>query len=157
MIVSRAHVSRQTFYELYDDKEDCYDAVALGFIRELASVEELMDRASTWDTFEDALRVGFETLAAEPKRSHCLFLEPPAGLRALNKQRTPMRSRIRGALDRLTDAPSDFALDALTAMVRQTIEDHLVAGRIAELPRRSAELTALLAAGTARPRASVRR
>ena len=68
-IVSRAGVSRTTFYKLFGDKRDCFDAAVTRCIERI--VATLAKAAAGWDSPAEATRratvAGLELLAAEPE------------------------------------------------------------------------------------------
>jgi AcrR family transcriptional regulator len=68
-LVSRGSVSRTTFYKLFTDKRDCFDAAVTLCIERIAAA--LADAASGYDSPAEATRratvTGLELLAAEPE------------------------------------------------------------------------------------------
>jgi AcrR family transcriptional regulator len=68
-VVARASVSRTTFYKLFNDKRDCFDAAVTQCIDRVAAT--LAAAASGYDSPAEATRrgvvAGLELLAAEPE------------------------------------------------------------------------------------------
>jgi AcrR family transcriptional regulator len=68
-VVSRASVSRTTFYKLFNDKRDCFDAAATHCVDRIAAT--VAAAASGYDSPAEATREGavamLELLAAEPE------------------------------------------------------------------------------------------
>jgi AcrR family transcriptional regulator len=68
-LVSRASVSRTTFYKLFTDKRDCFDAAVIQCIDRIAAT--LAAAAAGYDSPGEATRhataAGLELLAAEPE------------------------------------------------------------------------------------------
>lgn len=153
-IIGRAHVSRRTFYELFDNKDDCF---AAGFELAMEIVESQLDSA-----IENAevlklpivlyasLRGYLEFLASEPAVARALHVETLSGGPGLVEQRTRMEKvfadRIRAAylLSReegaeYPDVP-DAIFDLLVGGIDNRIRDCLRTRDAAALP----ELTPLL-------------
>ena len=90
-VVERAGVSRKTFYEQFDNKEDCflaaYDASVDGL---LAAIDDaLAARAPDWLAgVRAAVSVYLETMAANPAFARAFLIEAPgAGPAALERRR----------------------------------------------------------------------
>jgi AcrR family transcriptional regulator len=141
-LTKEAGVSRTTFYELFEDKEDCflaaYDAAADVLARRVAAAFE------TQEAWPDRVRAGLivllESLAGEPQIARLALVDVgSAGPRA--------QRRYRAALQRMTpffDEGRDFApggrrLPANTSRmvigaVTGLVADEIEAGRAQRLP-----------------------
>jgi AcrR family transcriptional regulator len=142
-LTREAGVSRTTFYELFEDKGDCflaaYDNAVNALVRRVTSAYESEER------WPDRARVGLEALLA------ALAEEPALARLALvdiGSAGPAAQRRYRAAVQRLTplfDEGRDFApagrgLPANTSRmaigaVTGLIADELVAGRAKQLPR----------------------
>jgi AcrR family transcriptional regulator len=146
-VVSRAGVSRKTFYELFGGKDDCFGATYGDWMeRLLATTFEAFGTQTDW---VDQLRAGLTALlgalAREPAAARLCFSEALAA-GAATQQR---RERAGEALARLFDAPGlgipDGPLGETLRAGRaselgETLRREIAAGRTAQLPRLVPEL-----------------
>lgn len=145
-IVARAQVSRTTFYEHFESKEECflaaYDAgveVLLGAIAEAAAPVEGW-RGKVVASIEAYLDV----LAAEPAFARTMMVEAMAAGDAALERRRAMHDRLASGLERLhaaarAEEPSSPELPpvAYAAIIRGVdgvLSEEVRAGRHAELP-----------------------
>lgn len=135
-IVSRARVSRSTFYEIFPDKEACflaaYDAILGRFVSEV--IRACQDPDMTWP---EQIEVGIETsltfLAAEPAFARmCIVDMFSAGPAALERYLSAIRlisSFVDGARDRMPgmeDVPtsvSGMVVGGAAVVIRGEIVD----------------------------------
>lgn len=102
-ILKRARVSRTTFYQLFDDKLDCFlaayrmasDIVATAIAEELARIAD-DDRLEPLDKLDRLLAVYLRTLAEQPELARVFLVEVYAAGPAAVRQR-------RASLDRFID------------------------------------------------------
>jgi AcrR family transcriptional regulator len=153
-VVARAKVSRNAFYELFDDKEDCFlslcDEFASGMIEQLGS-----PTATNW---RDALSEGVDVYLAwwrdRPAFSRAYLVElPSAGSGAL-EQRDRQYAHFRELFDGLAawaraDDPElaplhPLATRAIVLGVTEMVAEEVRAGRTDHLTDLAPELTTLI-------------
>jgi AcrR family transcriptional regulator len=108
-LTSRAGVSRQTFYEQFADKEDCFLAAyqqAAGKV--LGELRSAMASSEWWDTPRAAVEAILEQIAKDPETTWLFFVEGLSG----GPRITPERQRLLQAFEELAegfldDAPAD--------------------------------------------------
>jgi AcrR family transcriptional regulator len=135
-IVSRARVSRETFYELFSDKEDCYVASLADTIGDITSAwgEAASDRSlAPADRIEAGLRGYFASLAERPAVAKCFILERPSNrqLTEADNEADPEMLRMIAAVAGVTDL---FAVRAYLAMVEGIVRQFVIQDQVAELP-----------------------
>jgi AcrR family transcriptional regulator len=140
-VISRARVSRETFYEHFTDKEDCFLATfdhtvqtLIGRIRERSDEAAATDRI---DRLDGLLRVYLEELAAQADVSRVFLVEVyAAGERAIER-RARLQQRfvdiVAGLLE-AGDATQRFACEVVVAAVSQLVTTRVGSGRSRELP-----------------------
>lgn len=141
-VISRAGVSRRTFYEHFVNKEDvflaAYDHVVDAVLEDVSAAYE---RGETWlEQMELAVEAFVTRLASQPELAHVCVVEVlAAGPKAL--------ARRSAAMDRFRDfmvpgcgqaaaklrAP-ELAADALIGGVYEVIYAHVLRGETARLP-----------------------
>jgi len=151
-VVERAGVSRRTFYEQFEGKEDCF-AAAYG--REIERLVSATVRAFEGeDEWADSLRAGLgallSALAARPQAARVCFVEIlAAGPQAAERRDEAMR----GFLPLFESAPSDLprTMRIFESLGRGRIADlgellhrEIAAGRTAELPGLLPELAYMM-------------
>jgi len=116
--VRRARTSRRTFYEHFDDREDCllalFDVVSE---RLVAAITEAATADGTWEERVDrALGAYLGALAAEPELARCCIEEIPATGPAGRARVRAMNRRWGAALIALVDEARahDPALEPLS-------------------------------------------
>jgi len=101
-IVGRSGVSRRTFYEIFEDREDCFLAAfdeALG--RVAAVVVPAYEQAGTWRSqVRAALTALLEVLAADPATGRLLIVESLAAGPVARERRRQAILQIVAAVDR---------------------------------------------------------
>jgi AcrR family transcriptional regulator len=101
-VIARARVSRKTFYDLFEDREDCFLAVFDQAVNQISAlVSEAYERESGW---RDGLRAGLLAMLRfmddEPGLARICVVEAlGAGPRVL-KRRTQVLSELREVVDR---------------------------------------------------------
>ncbi len=137
-IIRRAGVSRETFYQLYDDKLDAFLAafdlvgeVLLGRLAE--SLDGSDDRLTA---VERAITAYLDTLASEPGNARLFLVEVHAAGPDAMARRTAIQQRIVDALADLLDARTEaerFTCQVLVAAVGAMVAGPLVTGDSAAL------------------------
>ena len=100
-VIARARVSRKTFYDLFEDREDCFLAVFDQAVEQISAlVSEAYAREQSW---RDGLRAGVLAMLRfmddEPGLARICVVEAlGAGPRVL-KRRTEVIAQLRGVLD----------------------------------------------------------
>jgi len=101
-VISRAHVSRKTFYDLFEDREDCFLAAFNQAVEQLSAlVVEAYEEEASW---RDGVRAGLFALLRfideEPGLARICIVEAlAAGPRVLQR-----RTRVLGQVKRAVDA-----------------------------------------------------
>ena len=147
-VIKRAGVSRKTFYEVFDDREDCFLAaydVALG---ELYRGTELAYESASGERWAERVRVALEAflgmLAKNPELAKfCIVDVLAAGPRALARRDAAIR-QFTGIID-AGRAESELDLPGITALsiaggINELIYSDLLKGAGARLPQRLPEI-----------------
>lgn len=150
-VVDRAGVSRRTFYEHFDGKEECFAAAYERAVAELTATTLGAFAAET--EWVAGLRAGLAALlgklAAEPEAARVCFVEIlAAGPRAIERRDEAMR----GFLPLFEQAPSEVPrtriFEALgmgrVADLGEVLHREIAAGRTADLPALLPELTYMM-------------
>jgi AcrR family transcriptional regulator len=133
-ILRRARVSRETFYELFRSKEDCFmsafeqayghllDAIAAPAAADLAPPEE-----TPIDRFSRVFRDYLEALASDPAAARVFLIEVYAAGPSAVKRRLELQARLADALAGLLGAGEQdrFAVEAMLAAVVQLVTARL--------------------------------
>ena len=157
-VVKTAHVSRRTFYEHFQDKEDCFVATyRTGYENGIAQIDAAL-RALDNPDWQTRLRVSLETylaiLADEPDFARVLLIDVlGGGARAL-----AMRERILGIYvehyrglrelaraedPSLPDVPDEF-LRGLVGGIAELVQECLLESPAGKVPARLRSLTPTL-------------
>ena len=154
-VLERAGTSRETFYQQFSSKQDCF----------IAAYEEtaqwILDGAqrtsgegqTTLERFESAISAYLDTLAAAPAFARLFLVEVyAAGPEALEK-RAKLQRRFADVIAERLDAKNDderFACDLLVAGVSAMVTARLAAGDSDGLRALRGPLTNLVAGALAR-------
>ncbi|MEY2420666.1 MAG: hypothetical protein QOI95_733 [Acidimicrobiaceae bacterium] len=130
-VIKRAGVSRETFYQLYSSKLDCFlaafDLVADGLAERLATA---LDGSGTpLERFERTLAAYLDTLASAPAYARLFLVEVHAAGPDAMARRTALQHRLAEALADLFDARTDadrFACQMIVAAVSAMVTGPLV-------------------------------
>ena len=149
-VVARVRISRRTFYEQFEDKEDCFlEAYRIGCENGIAQIDEALRSLDDPD-WRTRLRVSLETylaiLAAEPHFARVLLIEVlAAGPRALAMREQVLDNyvahyRALGELARaeeseLPRAPDEF-LRALVGGIAELVQQCLLESAPQDVPDR---------------------
>jgi AcrR family transcriptional regulator len=161
-LTSRAGVSRQTFYELFDDKEDCFLAAYLQASGEiLGKLQQAVDTSEWWETPSKAMQALLEGMDNDPETAWLFFVEGMAGGSRVRRH----RSKVLRAFEHLTEdfldhAPADaMTLDippiALVGAIRSIASSYMSTNAVDRLPALLEDLVAWMrsyAAPASRPR-----
>jgi AcrR family transcriptional regulator len=151
-VIEAAGVSRKTFYEMFDDKEDCYLAAYNMWLRLLLRMTTDAFEAKPSDPWADRLRVGLGAflhyIADFPKPARfCLVDVLAAGSRALARRDAAIRQFTHfldaGRAEADLDPPGLTAL-TLVGGVNELLYTEILHGATAQLPERLPELMFLL-------------
>jgi AcrR family transcriptional regulator len=151
-VIGAAGVSRKTFYELFDSKEDCFLAaydILLG--RVIGDVEAAfaLQAAEPWpERIETGLRVVLGYLAAHPEEARFALIEVlAAGPRALARRDATLR-RFTGFVEAgrpgsTVDLPASTA-QTIAGGIAELLYSEVLNGTTANLPARLPELVFLI-------------
>lgn len=135
-VVSRAGVSRSTFYNLFDDKEACfleaYDEILGQFVTEV--MEAIRTPGFSWeDQVENGIRVALAFMRAEPSFARmCIVDVFSAGPSALERYLSTIRvmaafiNRNRDRSDsrgEIPDAVANYVIGGAVVVIRSKIVD----------------------------------
>jgi len=151
-IISRAGVSRETFYEHFSDKEECFiealDAGARVLLEILgAAVEGEAD--DPVDQLDRVLKAYLNTLAGEPAFAKAFLIDAyGAGSRAIGR-RIELQRRFIDLVAEIFDSTDPdsvgrFACEALVASVSSMVTVRVGSGRLDELPALREPIIALV-------------
>ena len=143
-VLRLSRVSRETFYQHFTGKLDCFLTVLdqSALLLERFVEQELSGDEPPWPRFERALEVYLATLAAEPAIARVFFLESYAAGPEAQRKRFAVQERFVAAVSgnfaadpawqRLPDP--GFAARMLVAAISSLVASALAGGRGAELP-----------------------
>ena len=145
-VIARAGVSRKTFYEHFEDKEDCFVAAYQEGLDQLLQVTtEAFDAQDHWvDQLRAGLTALLNALAYDPGMARICFVEVmAAGPKAVERRNEAMRGFAhiydagREAAER--DLPAFTGLGMMGGL-SEILYREIVAGATAELPQLIPEL-----------------
>lgn len=163
-VVDRAGVSRRTFYEHFEGKEECFAAAYGRGLEELVSATQNAFEAE--DAWEDSLRAGLrallERLAKRPEIARVCFVE----ILAAGPSAAACRDEaMRGFLPLFESAPTELPrtmriFESLCmgriADLSEVLHREVAAGRTAELPQMLPELAYMMVLPFLGPEAAAR-
>lgn len=138
-VIERAGVSRETYYEHFADKLDCFVAMLdHGTERMLATIDpgEDADREAL-DRFETVLKSYFAALAADPRFARAFLIEAFAAGPEAVRRRFAIQERFVALTTELFaagNAEQRFACEMLVASISSLVTNRVAAGRADELP-----------------------
>jgi len=149
-VLRRARVSRETFYEQFANKEDCflaaYDAAAAIVAGELAGDGESLAGGGLEETLERLLGRYLAALASEPAIARTFLVEVyAAGPRALAR-RVDVQQHFVDLVAAIAGAGNErqrFACEAVVGAVSALVTQRVCAGRGAEIEELRAPLADL--------------
>jgi AcrR family transcriptional regulator len=152
-VITRAGVSRKTFYAQFEDKEDCFVVAYDEHVRRLQAIA--LDAFDAQDEWVPALRAGLtallNALAYDPARARFCFVDVlAAGPKAARRRNQAMRAleeilelggREQGPGDNGGDAVLPRALGtSMVGGLGEVLYQEIVAGRAERLPEQVPEL-----------------
>jgi AcrR family transcriptional regulator len=107
-VINRAKVSRKTFYDLFDDREDCFLAV---FERTLAQVNaRVIDAYESEPTWREGVRAGLTALLTfideEPELARLCVVDALGGGSRVLEERARVLAQVRKVIDLGRDVSS---------------------------------------------------
>src|SRR5436190_9951519 len=146
-VLSRARVSRETFYEQFADKEDCFLA-AYDFAVEalLGSIADAVGDAppDPFDRFESALSAYLGEMAREGTLARVFLIEVyGAGPRAVERRVAVLDRFVDAFAEILAPYADRFECEALVAAVSSLVTTRVASGRLDELQALREPLLAL--------------
>jgi AcrR family transcriptional regulator len=156
-VITRAGISRETFYQQFSSKQDCFIAAyELGVDHILSSIRGAAgDHGSTLERFEQAITAYLDALAAEPAFARLFLVEVYAAGPAAVEQRASLQRRFAELMaDRLgaRGRTERFACEVLVAGIGAMVTARLAAGDLAGLTALRRPLTRLVAEALERTR-----
>jgi AcrR family transcriptional regulator len=134
-VLRAAKVSRETFYEQFDSKEDCFSSAHLAAVQVVmasAAPQPAID-GTPIERFERGLKTLLDAIADHPEQSRLFMIEVyAAGPQALER-RAELQKQWAGLLDRAfgrRTAADRFANEAIVAATSSMITTRLAAGDI---------------------------
>lgn len=140
-VLTRAGISRPTFYEQFEDKEDCFlaalDAAAARMRERIEAA--VADSGPSW---RDRLRSGIAELlhyiADEPEEARLVIVEARASSPAGLQRRDEMLDRFAGCIDALVrkeldEPPSAIAAAGIVGGIESVVYARLQKGKTDEL------------------------
>jgi AcrR family transcriptional regulator len=147
-VIGVAGVSRKTFYELFDSKEDCflaaYDALLGNLLGEATNSFESQHGVSWAGKMGGALQAVLEHLAAHPAEARFAIVEVlAAGPRALARRDAALRQFAgfveAGRSETSVELPGITSL-AVAGGVNELLYSEILHGAVAQLPSRLPDL-----------------
>ncbi|GLY79595.1 TetR family transcriptional regulator [Actinoallomurus iriomotensis] len=143
-VLKRGRVSRETFYQHFSGKQDCFLTVLdrSAQVLEQFFEEGLSRDEGPWSRFDRALEIYLTTLAAEPAFARVFFLESYAAGPEAQRKRFAVQDRfVQSLMTNFADEPAwqrlpdpGFAARMMVGAVSQLVAAELVHGRDGELP-----------------------
>ena len=152
-VLTRAHVSRETFYEHFANKEECflaaYDFAAQTVMGAMAEELGQLTGTPTMETLDAVLGCYLDALAEEQAMARTFLVEAYAAGRPAMARRAEIQGRFGAAVAFVLEAKTDrerFACEALVAAVSALTTQRVAAGDFAGLRELRAPLMDLVAA-----------
>jgi AcrR family transcriptional regulator len=144
-IVSRANISRGTFYKHFANKQECFYAAADSFLLELqgaAAIAYTRGGDSPAEMIRDVIAAVLETLAAKPEQARLLLVDAPLVdpeivRRYRNFVLGAMEKQLQAAgMDKRGQADPEIAFGRAKVL----IAEYVAAGQVERLPELLPEL-----------------
>lgn len=147
-VLRRAGVSRESFYEHFSGKEDCflaaYDAAASTLLQAMSAEPQGEDLLRT---LSRRLEAYLGALAAEPAVARTFLVEVYAAGDAALARRVAVQARFVAAVTAIIGARDDderFACEALVAAISALVTQRVCAGRFDEIEELHAPIDRLV-------------
>ena len=150
-VIARAGVSRETFYQQFGSKQDCFVAALEEAIGRLAaSLASVLDQAtgSPLERYDALLRGYLDTLAAQPATARLFLIETYAAGSDAMRRRLELQQQFIDAIVRIFGARSAqgrFHAESLVAATISAVTTRFVSGDVGELALLRPKLLALAA------------
>lgn len=147
-VIGRAGVSRETFYEQFTDKEDCFlaalDAAAAGLLAILTAALErpATDRIERLDHLLDAY---LGTVAAEPVLAKAYLIDAFGAGPAATRRRIELQEQFVELMVEIFGPQDRFMCEAIVAAVSSMVTMRVGLGRARELAELRQPLIELVA------------
>jgi AcrR family transcriptional regulator len=155
-VIARAHASRETFYEHFENKQACFLAAYEQAVREMTETMRAPLSAAQEPSvrFESALTAYLEAMASQPGLAHTFMIEVYGAGPEAWKRRSEVLDRFAGVVYELVrEEPSiaslpdpRFAVRALVAAISSMVTGLIAAGDYAALPALRAPIMELIGA-----------
>lgn len=139
-VIKGAGVSRETFYEHFSDKEDCFlaaiDTGVKAMLTTLGDALAAEPDAPPLERLDRTLRAYLDAMASEPHFSRAFLIEVyAAGDRAIERRNATQRTFVEAMAQTLgaTRAADRFACEALVAAISQLVTARVAEGKAGEL------------------------
>ena len=147
-IIRRAGVSRETFYQQFGSKQDCFVAALDDVLTRLAALlREVPDEGAPLARFDRLLTAYLGALAREPATARLFLIEIYAAGPEVMQRRMQLQQQFVDGLVEIfgvRDARGRFACQALVAAVITMVTTRVAAGDLAGLRRLRAPLVDLV-------------
>jgi len=128
-ILRRARVSRETFYELFGSKEECFmSAFELAYAVMLQATAASGDEAQPIDRFSRVLEDYLRALASDPAAARVFLVEVYAAGPSALERRHELQGRLVDSIAALTGTEDRFAIEALLAGLVQMVTARVAIG-----------------------------
>ncbi len=155
-VIARAHTSRETFYEHFENKQACFLAAYEQAVREMTETMRapLSDAQEPQARFETALGAYLDAMAAQPSLAHTFMIEVYGAGPEAWKRRSEVLDRFADVVYELVrDQPAiaalpdpRFAVRALVAAISSMVTGLVAAGDYEALPALRAPIMELIGA-----------
>jgi AcrR family transcriptional regulator len=148
-VLRRARISRETFYQQFSSKQDCFIAAfeAAGRVILGRAASAAGQTGAPLERFDRALRAYLEALAAEPAVARLFLLEVYAAGEPVLQGRADVQRRFADFVAAGLDARNEierFACDTLVAAISAMVTARLAAGDVEGLRALHEPLVALV-------------
>jgi AcrR family transcriptional regulator len=138
-IIKRAGVSRETFYQQFASKQDCFAAALEATIERLASTlaTALGTSGSPIERFDRALGAYLDALVRDPATARLFLIESyAAGPEVMRRRLLLQQTFVEGIarIFRANSARRRFACDTLVGAIISLVTAHFVEDEVAGLP-----------------------
>jgi AcrR family transcriptional regulator len=147
-VISRAGVSRETFYEHFSDKEDCFMAAldeGARTLLEILGAVLAQPEGTALEQFDRMLKAYLTTLAGEPAFAKAFLIDAyGAGPRPTERRLELQQQFVDLVAEIFGGAADRFACEALVSAISALVTARVGRGRIEELPVLRARLVTLV-------------